>query len=443
MISCIFFLTKRGDVILSSQFRDSFSVQSLAERFRASIMSQNAFDQLPPVNIIDGICFIHLIIADFILVMTSRNNVHCIAAMQYALRFTQLIAGYFKKVGEEVIRENFATILELFDETIDFGYPQLTEVAALQELISSTEGLKNSVVLDSTLASAVTKTLCGSVPWRTRGLVYHVNEVFVDVVEELNMLLSREGVILNSFVGGKVLVKNFLTGMPRCELVLNTRAFGEGVTGMEAVGDDLVCKLEDIAFHPCVRLNRYDEEQKIQFIPPDGEFLVLSYRSSGHLVPPLIIAGARIEEISPTRTEMRFFLKAEFSDIRMAEKVRLYIPCPDNTATVSVVVGKGVATYAAETGMIVWKLSSIAHGEEISFAAETKQITRTSLENTAWERPPIRIEFQFRSESLTGLKILSLPVVEPEYKYVPRKWIQYTTTAGKYQCRLSGNKVRS
>lgn len=430
-------------MILSTQFRDSFSVRSLADRFRGSILSKAAYEQLPPVNIIDGICFIHLIIADVILVMTSRSNIHCIAAIQYGIRLSQLIVGYFKRVGEGVIRDNFATILELIDETVDFGYPQVCEVAALQELIGPTEGLKNFVIRDSSLAEVVTTTLCGSVPWRTRGLVYHVNEVFVDVVEEMNMLLSREGSILNSFVGGKVLVKNFLTGMPQCELVLNTRAFGEGNPVMEALVDDSVSKLEDVAFHPCVRLNRYDEEQKIQFIPPDGEFLVMSYRSSGHLAPPLMIVGARFEEISQTRTEMHFSLRADCGDIQMAEKVELYIPCPVNTAALSIVVAKGDAAYVAEIGMIVWKLSKIGHGEEVSFAAETKQIARTSLDDTAWERPPIRIQFQFRSESLTGLRILSLPVVEPDYKYTPRKWIRYTTKAGKYQCRISSNKVRS
>lgn len=442
MISCIFFVNKRGDVVVSTQFRDSFSVRSLADRFRASILSKTAFEQLPPVNIIEGICFIHLIIADVILVMTSRSNIHCIAAMQYGICLAQLIVRYFKRVSEGVIRENFGTILELIDETVDFGYPQICEAAALQEFISPTEGLKNSVVRDSSLAEAVTAALCGNVPWRTPGLVYHVNEVFVDVIEEMNMLLSREGSTLNSFVSGKVLVKNFLTGMPQCEIVLNTRAFGEGNPGMESLIDDSVSTLEDVAFHPCVRLNRYDEEQKIQFIPPDGEFLLMSYRSSGHLVPPLIIVGARIEEISQTRTEMHFSLKADCGDIQVAEKVQLFIPCPDNTAAVSIVVGKGSATYMTETGTIVWKLGKIGHGEEISFAAETKQIARTSFDHTAWERPPIRIQFQFQSESLTGFKILSLPVKEPEYNYTPRKWIRYTTKAGNYQCRISSNKVR-
>jgi len=36
--------------------------------------------------------------------------------------------------------------------------------------------------------------------------------------------------------------------------------------------------LQDIKFHQCVRLTRFESDRTISFIPPDGEFELMSYR---------------------------------------------------------------------------------------------------------------------------------------------------------------------
>lgn len=37
-------------------------------------------------------------------------------------------------------------------------------------------------------------------------------------------------------------------------------------------------ELDDIKFHQCVRLTRFENERTISFIPPDGDFELMSYR---------------------------------------------------------------------------------------------------------------------------------------------------------------------
>ena len=37
-------------------------------------------------------------------------------------------------------------------------------------------------------------------------------------------------------------------------------------------------ELEDVKFHQCVRLSRFENDRTISFIPPDGEFELMSYR---------------------------------------------------------------------------------------------------------------------------------------------------------------------
>lgn len=36
-------------------------------------------------------------------------------------------------------------------------------------------------------------------------------------------------------------------------------------------------------FHQCVRLSRFENDRTISFIPPDGEFELMSYRLNTHV----------------------------------------------------------------------------------------------------------------------------------------------------------------
>lgn len=55
--------------------------------------------------------------------------------------------------------------------------------------------------------------------------------------------------------------------------------FGNFVTG----GKSKSVELEDVKFHQCVRLSRFENDRTISFIPPDGEFELMSYRLNTHV----------------------------------------------------------------------------------------------------------------------------------------------------------------
>ena len=61
----------------------------------------------------------------------------------------------------------------------------------------------------------------GAVGWRKDNLKYKKNEVFLDIVEQVNMLMSSQGAVLRCDVNGKVVMKVFLSGMPDVKLGLN------------------------------------------------------------------------------------------------------------------------------------------------------------------------------------------------------------------------------
>jgi AP-1 complex subunit mu len=58
--------------------------------------------------------------------------------------------------------------------------------------------------------------------------------------------------------------------------------------------------INDLKFHSCVRLSKFENERAISFIPPDGEFELLSYRLDIS-VKPLIMVEVVIENRTATK----------------------------------------------------------------------------------------------------------------------------------------------
>ena len=48
-------------------------------------------------------------------------------------------------------------------------------------------------------------------------------------------------------------------------------------------GKNKAVELEDVKFNQCVRLSRFENDRTISFIPPDGEFELMSYRLNTHV----------------------------------------------------------------------------------------------------------------------------------------------------------------
>ena len=71
-----------------------------------------------------------------------------------------------------------------------------------------------------------------AVSWRSEGIKHRKNEIFLDVVEKLNLLVSSNGTVLNSEIVGAVKMKSFLSGAAiACSLWrwLGTAGGGRGV----------------------------------------------------------------------------------------------------------------------------------------------------------------------------------------------------------------------
>jgi AP-1 complex subunit mu len=64
--------------------------------------------------------------------------------------------------------------------------------------------------------------------------------------------------------------------MPELRLGLNDKILFDNL-GRSASKAKAI-EMEDVQFHQCVRLARFENDRTISFIPPDGEFELMSYR---------------------------------------------------------------------------------------------------------------------------------------------------------------------
>jgi AP-2 complex subunit mu-1 len=99
-------------------------------------------------------------------------------------------------------------------------------------------------------------------------------QVFLDIVESVNLLMSQKGTTLQCDVTGKILMKCFLSGMPDLKLGLNDKIGLEKEAEAKArpSRSGKTIELDDVTFHQCVNLTRFNTEKTVSFVPPDGEF---------------------------------------------------------------------------------------------------------------------------------------------------------------------------
>lgn len=126
----------------------------------------------------------------------------------------------------------------------------------------------------------------------------------MDITEHLECIYSSSGAETLSQVKGVVVLHSFLSGMPECRMLINSKLTKQpqviphkgtpdsdlrGIAGVVGVSSESIT-LDDIRYHPCVDLKQVEELDAVAFIPLDGTFTLLEYRSS-KAKSPLLVEG--------------------------------------------------------------------------------------------------------------------------------------------------------
>merc|ERR1719453_609754 len=170
--------------------------------------------------------------------------------------------------------------------------------------------------------------------------------------------------------------------MPELKLGLNDKLMYEA-TGNPRSRKGKAVEMEDIKFHQCVRLARFENDRTISFIPPDGEFDLMTYRLSTH-VKPLIWVEAVVEPHSHSRIEYMIKTKSQFKSRSIANNVDIVIPVPSDVDSPSFKASIGTVTYLPDKDVIVWSIKQFHGAREYLMRAHFGLPSISSGQTDTW-----------------------------------------------------------
>lgn len=423
--SAVFVTDLKGKVLIARNYRGDVSM-SCTDKFSARIQNEEDVDA-KPVWTEGTTTYCYVKYNNVYLLALARRNINVVMVLAYLYRLCDVFKAYFGEITEESIRDNFVVIYELMDEMMDFGYPQTTEHKVLMEFITQ-EGHKMEEQVKPPIS------LTQAVSWRGEGIRHRKNEIFLDVVEKLNLLVAKNGSVLHSEIIGAIKMKSFLSGMPELKLGLNDKVMFE-VTGRNYSRGKAV-EMEDIKFHQCVRLARFENDRTISFIPPDGEFDLMTYRLATQ-VKPLIWVEAVTESHSRSRIEYMVKAKSQFKSRSIANNVQIFIPVPSDVDSPSFKASIGTVTYIPDRDCIMWSIKQFYGSREYLMRAHfgLPSTASNAQRGDEWKKP-ISINFEIPYFTVSGIQVRYLKIIEASgYQALP--WVRYITEGGDYQLRMA------
>jgi len=426
-ISILFILDSKGRVIISRDYRGDIK-HSCVDRFVTRLLEEDE-DGAKPIFEEDGISYIYVKHNNLYLLAVTRKNVDAALAVLFLYTLISVLEEYFQRLEEESIRDNFVITYELLDEMMDFGYPQSTESQILKQYITQQGHKLNKAEV------SVPENLTGKIFWRPPGIKYRKNEVFLDVIEKVNLLVGSNGAVLNSEIIGQVQVKCYLSGMPELRLGLNDRVqLSERGKGGE--GNNKSLELEDVKFHKCVDLSKFDSEGLISFIPPDGDFELLSYRLTTK-IKPLFWIEAIVDAHAHSRVEYMIKARSQFKPRSVANNVQIIIPVPPDADSPKFRASLGTVKYVPEKNAVIWTIRQFAGDREYLMRAHFGLPSVQNEEDISTSAPPIEVVFEIPYFTVSGIQVRYLKILEPIERYTALPWVRYITQNGQYQIRTT------
>ncbi|KAF8520060.1 clathrin adaptor, mu subunit [Gautieria morchelliformis] len=317
-------------------------------------------------------------------------------------RFVEILQDYLGEVSASSLKDNFDVVYQLLEEMVDDGYPLTTESSALRDIVLPPSFVNKilSVAGVAGLAKSTATPFASPIPWRKAGIKYNANEIYFDVVEELDAIVSRTGIVVSSTVWGKIKANCRLSGTPDLLLTFSNAQV-----------------LSDCSFHPCVRLQKWTRDKALSFVPPDRYFTLLEYRFSPSagiaaaqpIPPPLTMKP--VVTITENGGMIDLTLKSHVSGkILESTCIELYLGVGATSA--SCIVSSGSTWGYDPTKLLLrWEIASIS-----PLSTHTLRGTFTS---TALHPRPARAfkaTFEIQQHSFSSLKIDQLKVTQELYK---------------------------
>ncbi|UKZ57644.1 hypothetical protein TrVGV298_011504 [Trichoderma virens] len=217
--------------------------------------------------------------SNLLFLATSSTEIEPLLVLEFLHRIVDAFEDF---VGAPLLavklENNYDVVAQLLTEMCDAGTVSTTEPNALREVVEM-EGWvdkllgsinlpgKNPLNTTSNAPSLIASNT-PALPWRRANVRHTSNELYADVVETLSVTLAPSGRPLAAFANGTIAFTSKVSGVPDVLVTLGSPSGKHNIGGI----------MELPVFHPCVRLNKWNERPgELSFIPPDGRFILAGY----------------------------------------------------------------------------------------------------------------------------------------------------------------------
>ena len=274
--------------------------------------------------------------------------------------------------------------------------------------------------------SALPSGTISNMPWRAAGVKYTQNEIYIDIMEEIDAIVDIMGNVVSFDVNGSIQAQSHLSGVPDLLLTFTD--------------PDVI---DDCSFHPCVRYGRYELDKVISFVPPDGNFELMRYRvrnSPQGFSPPIYVnpqwsftdtGTGRVVIVVGVRSISSLILSSSRKGPLVMEEVAIIIPFPKTVRTAKISVNIGTIIYDEAGKIAKWSLGKVDTLKKPQLQASLELEGNVKPESN----PNLTVEWKIPLASVSGLSVSGLSLTGEAYR--PYKGVRNITKSGRFQVRCN------
>ncbi|CAI5714363.1 unnamed protein product [Hyaloperonospora brassicae] len=424
MIQSMFILTTTGEVIIEKHWR-GLTNRNVCDFFMEEVNKYREREDVPPIITTSKYYLVSTFRDDLFVLAVVTNEVSPLFVIEFLHRVLAVFRDYFGNFDENAIKDNFSTVYQLLEEMLDNGYPLTTEPNALKAMVAP-PSTANRIAAMVSGKSRVSNTLpdgaISNIPWRKSGVRYTQNEIYFDIVEEIDAIVDVSGCMISCEVNGSIQSNSRLSGVPDLTMVFTDPSV-----------------IDDCSFHPCVRYSRYERERVISFVPPDGQFELMQYRVQvKDLVPPVYCqpqityndkGGGTLDLVIGTRGMPSLNSNARRN--LQVEDLTVHVTFPKSVRTVDVNTEFGTCLFDEPSKTVRWNVGKL--GKKVLNPSLRGNIILHQSAAVPDEKPIVLLGFKVPMSTVSGLNVETLLITNEKYK--PYKGVRTMTKAGRFQIR--------
>lgn len=418
-VNSLFLVAESGDVFLEKHYTSPLP-RTVLDPFLDELNKAPGPEDVPPVcaGLRHFILSVHR--KRVFVVAVVQQDVPPMAVFDFLHRVVDIFEDYFGDFSQDIVNNHAVIVYEVLEEMMDNGFPLSTEANVLKELVHPPSGIKTAMKAigvgpKSNVSQSLPTGQLSNIPWRKSEVWYAANDIYVDLIEELDCILDRNGNVIVADIEGRVQCNSQLSGVPELVMSLNNSRM-----------------LDDVALHPCVRLKRWEQERLMSFVPPDGRFKLLEYH----------VEGGQVQMPLQVRPHLKFSSKGGLVDIgvsrkhvftdKILEDVTVRFTLPKAVTAVNLTPNFGKYTWDPQTNVVRWDIGKMPSGK---FCDLKGNITLQAGASVPTVAPELLIGFKAIGVTFSGLQVSRLEVQNEKYK--PFKGVKYIAQAGNFIVRTA------